>query len=1014
MSTGKVALADHDFRLAEDAFRLVLDHASSPSTETNTRLTEFIQENGTVPLSEKTKALLTRCRAGARGLRQRLDERRSAYYDVRIAEDHLDAAEQLLDADFANEADKRIQLAADSLSESKLAIEPTGLKERFPVMPRDYDYSAVVVEYEQAVKTKASVATRLKLLEYLDRDTKWSIRAERIRYQGITHANRGEFADAVRCAEDLFFLQRVYGASWRTESMRPEVARASDDPMVAVTMLFSAALLKMVPPKERRAGAAEWLISAVGPSNKIKKATLEQALAGEIGNYSDPLGRVLVVAWGLNFTDDELAIGQSLKRMSLWEPELGWLAERLTSALRVDRYREARSKLSAVLTRSISVFPDWILSVLDRLWRGGRPDTDLPINEINVWRNVSRNLSAFASAMAAGQALQRDILLRLLAHAQYDQAIGHGLKSILAGIHKAIAALEFVSEKPQVSVTLEESASVVRDGLVRVVIAIANTGVVGIHHIELGSQTGSELLPGDANDPVYRVAVLLVPGQVEIVSIPCRIRGSVGDTKSLGLRVSFDGHDGQRFEHLPQGFVVTLRRPSEILSIDRRTLFGLFSQDGAEVTDRKKNFYGRGTEIDDLISRLIVQERSELTLIGGMRRVGKTSLAKVFLSVAAEEYDSIGVFVDFKQYADHSDEQALGSRMQPWRTLGFLASRILDYQLDGVYVREFFGYSGFGWRDELLSTFRDSALPADLLRDMLCEIAGLVSCRVFLIVIDELDFLANYWSEGGYARGNVSQLFNVLRGLSSEKDGALGKFRWLLCGSDVCEQMFSDYTNPLYGSISKIELKEMTQDETFEMLDGPLRRLEGEPVSMSEQAKIEMFELTRGFPYFVNVLGRNICSIIADEPVDLISRRHVRWAVDQTMPSSDSPHAPPTYGRVLEPVADHPERPILLYVMSVISHYTRTEEPFLSFDDVVRLSEELVGGLGRSCIQEAVSTLLSFRMLESISHGEHLQLGVRLPLIRRLIQVDQSHSLLMRKEYLRRYLLSTSQEELGE
>ncbi|WP_157823782.1 ATP-binding protein [Melittangium boletus] len=1002
LMVGKAALADKRFVVALEAFRLVIDHDAAPEdAQGKSAIKSFLDkaghfaevgEEGPTERSSTLQQLLTR-------LEQDMLQRRQDCFDVTAVEPLL-AEARLLEATELEALASTLEQAKERLAQAPLSDEPPGLAALLqpPETPRIQEpgrFAALQREYTSCGADRTGVARRLEILAEISVPRglqRTAFLAELARVRALAYAYAGDGDAARQCCEVLFFLQRRWGSEWAQKKVG--ALRPPEDPLNAVVLLVSTHLIVRIP-EEHRGVAAEWLAKTLG-SGPTTPEHMKAALAADTAR--DHLARLLNVCWMLPADDSEPLMVASLRRMTLWEENAGWLAESLAGLLRTEADVNARRQLGYLLTNHIAKDHEWTLNVLDHLARSGRSDEVMPLGEQQTWNLIRRNLATFGRSIGAQRAAQRDQLLRLLLVAQRNNH-GKSFVATLHGIQQALVEMNVPSDPPELHVYLEETHATVDGTAVDFVLALENRGSDIIHEMRIVSQSQSQIIVGE-DEPLV-LDELLNPRQINISQIKGRLRSAdENSTTALGLRITYRGHDDRAYEKL-LNVIIPKRSKAAIPVLERRTLKQLFSESGNEVSKVGRNFFGRERELDELQFRLLDQELPEGLVLRGMRRIGKTSLARVFLEQARAQ-GAVTAFVDFKQYSGQGDNQQLS--LAPWRMCSFLATRILEGSVEDKPLYMLLGYKGFQWKEQIHKEFSDSRFPSDLLRGMLEEVARQIDPNPMIVVVDELDYLVNYW-EKAESRQYVYDFFNMMRSLLSPGGGPLRSFRWLLSGSDRCASMFGDYQNPLLGSITQLSVHSMTREECTKLLTAPFWTLAGRPITITQAALREVYEVTGGFPFFVQLLGSRLCNVLLERPSDLVSRWHVREAVRRSLPSDGVAEAAAPYDKVLEPIKDHPDHPLLEYLLSLIARRTTDEEPRVRFEDVLQLSEEQVGTrLSRSRVMGLCKLLDTYKMIVIEDENGRLYYRIRFPLVRRLVQTKYDYSPAVTKELALRHL----------
>ncbi|NPC46772.1 AAA family ATPase [Corallococcus exiguus] len=1010
ITLGKAAMADSRFVLALEAFRLAIDHAADNDDTGKSALKAFLDKMGSFESTEETDTESRRpaFHQAFERLEQDTARKRQDFFDVAALEKHLEHIKGSLVSEQWDAVAAGLEQAKQQLRDSKLCNEPPGLVVLLspPNTPRAIQqsdrFTALRKEYTALGADPAQVARRLAILREFSvpRDApvqRTAFLAELARVRALEYAYAGEGDAARQCCEVAFFLQRRWAVEWQVRKVG--VPRPPEDPMHAVVLLVATHLLARVP-VEHKAASAEWLAPFLKNSS-VTPEHLKAALAADTAR--EHLARLLGVCWMLPTDDSERALVQSLRRISLWEESPGWIAEHLAGLLRTEADLNARRQLSYLLSSHVAEDHEWALDFLGHLARSGRSEEAMPHGEQQTWNLVRSNLAIFGRSIGAQRVTQRDQLLRRLLLAQHSK-LSKSFAATLDGIKEALVELNVPSDPPQLHIFLEETHATVEGSTVDFVLALENRGIDIIDEMRVTSQSQSQIVVGE-DEPLLLTKDLLHPRQTTISRVQGRLRSpdDQGST-TLGLRITYRSHDERSYEKL-LNVVIPTRARTAIPVLERATLKQLFSESGNEVSKVGQNFFGRERELEELQLRLLDQELPEGLILMGMRRIGKTSLARVFLE-RAKERGAATAFVDFKQYSGRGDGQE--SPLAPWRTCSFLATRLLESTVGGTLLAARLGFTGFRWKQNVHQEFSKAPFPTDFLREILEEMARQLAPQTMVVVVDELDYLVNFWESSAHRR-DVYDFFNMMRSLLSPGEGPLRTFRWLLSGSDRCSSMFADYQNPLHGSIKQQPVHSMSQQECDQILQEPFASLEGRPITINASALREVFEVTGGFPFFVQMLGSRLCNVLLERPSDLVSRWHVREAVRRSLPSDSVAEAPAPYDKVLEPIKDHGDHPLLEYLLSLIARKTSEEEPRVRYEEMLQASEELLGAeLPRARVMAMCKLLAAYKMIAIEDENGRLYFRIRFPLVRRLVQTKYDYSLAVTKEQALRHLTNAA------
>lgn len=1001
IAVGDHALAEQRLGLAIEAFRATIALSHAPDSEESVQDAERLLSAHALPdeeLAHPSQMPERQFEDEIRFLEVLLRQKRDAYFQTVDAE--LMLTQVRSSSVPTEEISQKLLVVRELLEKAPLLDEPTGFGERFvpaglkqaspnerPIErtkylsvlgdPPDFDRAVALLTDSGRILggSRESVGYR-------------ALQAEWARVQALRHGLSGDFETARRFCEDLYFLQRRHGKRW--SERRLSTPQPPDEPLLAVQVLFAANLLSRAQSAEQAADPAVWLAEKARSKGNFSPDALRRALQAQSVRDGN-LSRLIGVMWSLPPDDSEHALIRSLHRMSLWEGTPGALGAMLAGQLRENSDANARMKLAFMLTNYALSEPDFGLSLLDQLVGAGQGELG------RKWKNLRRHLDLYTRArhiqerkVIFGKLLELTLLVSSTQGRSYQQCV--------EGIRHALLLQAPPSAAPLLKVMLEEDLATTDGEQLEFVIALRNTGSELIHNIRITHASLSQVhIAG--NEGCWTLSEPLTVNQTVVLRVPGICAVPEGQAAvSLGLKLTYMGPDDRLFEYLAS-FTLRRRRRDDLPHFERGQMLKMFTDSGVEVTLEGTNFFGRGTELQTLHVQLRDKWPPEPLMLEGMRRIGKTSLAKVFLRQAKQEND-IDIFVDFKRYANHG-----GDLVPPWRVFGFLVTELLSSELArNQTLGTKLGFGGVGWREKVYQQFKDSLAPSQLLRDLLEHAAIAADERRILMVLDELDYFVNYWLSDGEGRNNVYDFFNVLRGLFSEQHGPLGCYRWLLCGSDRCSDMFGHYTNPLYGSIAKTKIKGVSMDECRQILRGPFARSYPQ-IQITEQVFTELYELTRGIPFFVQIIGNRLCSVLLEHPTDLVSRWHLRQAVARSMPNNTKGESSAPYDRLLEPLGDCAEQPLLNFVLALIAAHTTDEEPTVKFDDILVYSEQYIGSrLSSGTLHALLQRIEGYQIIQIRPQGKLNFYEISFPLVRQLLQAKYEYSIPVVKEAAVRYL----------
>jgi hypothetical protein len=922
------------------------------------------------------------------------DRARDAWRDTSTIDALLGKATEAVASRDTSQLEEHLTAFDRALAEAALVSEPPATHDRslyqLTLPPGDArvlrraDYFPLLTDEADEVRARAMLGSFAKKAPG---DVVHALEAEAARLSARERAFRGDLEGVRLACECMYFLALRWGESWESKEKNFPAPVPPSDPLFAVSTLLACNIIA----RWVRAGApgdpATWLGKL--PHQAIREQHISAALAGhgEAGFVHELLRLLAAASYLPPDHEADLALIRGLRGMTTIGGDSGLIARVMGLFRHVDDMVRARWGLAKPLTVALHGEADFALQAFDQMFRSGRREDDIPVSERETYRGLRLTMERYAHATGRRLRPAWEKLLGATTQLVVFKSVRH-MHAPLEAMRSVLAAMDFEIVPPHVRVALEEPFAVVDGPRATITLAIKNEGDDPVRELTLYSLPKSQFLLGTKQEP-WRIEEPLESQQEIIHRVAATIvnPGHPGPY-TLDLQVECRGINDAPVALPPLSLTVRPRQEAQIPKIERSVLQQLFYETGIEVSEQGKNFFGRDEELAELETRLLHKDPPDALLVQGMRRVGKTSLTKVF-AAKAEKAGHRAVFVDFKQFAGPGEHE---STMAPARSFGFLATRLLELPLpSGKRLATNFGYEGFKWKSQVIEDFKTNELPADMLREILIEVAQQLPGEGSIVfVVDELDYLVDPW-EHPASRAHVYDLLNVLRGLIASQTGPLKRYRWVLCGSDRCKQMFESYDNPLYGSIAPITIKGVHPEDCEAMLEGPFGRCD---IDVTEEALAEVFVLSQGFPFFINILGSRLCKVLATSPTDVISRWHVREAVALSMPANRQQEPPAPYDRLLEPIADRArtrgpvEEALLKLILGVIASRTSDAVPEVTSEAVISLVEKHVGTrVSRKQVMDTAHVLTDFDWVsETPREGDELAYQIRLPLLRRFVR----------------------------
>jgi len=217
--------------------------------------------------------------------------------------------------------------------------------------------------------------------------------------------------------------------------------------------------------------------------------------------------------------------------------------------------------------------------------------------------------------------------------------------------------------------------------------------------------------------------------------------------------------------------------------------------------EAREELFDREGELNEL--EAYAKSSSPLILVLGVRRIGKTSLLKVFIN----ESDYPAIYVDARKLSEYGYSKAGLYRVlaESFNKQRRLVERLVEYlkRIKGIRVLDI-GVE-FDWRSKELSL---SSILEKL--DEYAEEEG----KFFLVVIDEAQELR-------YLRGHGRIDFRSIIAYAYDN---LHYVKFILSGSEVGVLHeflgFNNYTSPLYGRVrSIVTLERFSRDKSVEFLE---------------------------------------------------------------------------------------------------------------------------------------------------------------------------------------------------
>lgn len=236
-------------------------------------------------------------------------------------------------------------------------------------------------------------------------------------------------------------------------------------------------------------------------------------------------------------------------------------------------------------------------------------------------------------------------------------------------------------------------------------------------------------------------------------------------------------------------------------------------------------------------------------LLYGHRRMGKSSVLQNLSRLRLPEKS---VLVDFNL-------QRIGRVRSTAELLHGLSLKLYDAARKA-------GLSGSALAEPAETDFLDAGKNPYLALDRFLDRLGtLRDGHRFLVTIDEFELI-----EEQIDAGRIDpQLLSVFRGV-------VQTYPWLvmaLAGLHRLEELRHDYWNPLFGSVSAIEVSFLSEPAARTLMTAPTPDF---PLDYDTKAMARIYELTHGQPYLIQLICHSLVSrynrLLSEEPVPPLRR----------------------------------------------------------------------------------------------------------------------------------------------
>ncbi len=273
------------------------------------------------------------------------------------------------------------------------------------------------------------------------------------------------------------------------------------------------------------------------------------------------------------------------------------------------------------------------------------------------------------------------------------------------------------------------------------------------------------------------------------------------------------------------------------------------------AVDTPEMFFGRQDVLDFLSANLIGKHQSNVIILQGNRRTGKSSILKQVVNRDLFAPD-IPVYVDCQGLGQLTDQSFFYKLARAiWRGL---AGR-KDVEAPLRVRREDFS------EDDPFYDFQD----------VLDGLTAAVPSRRIILLIDEFEVIDMAIREGRLSRlvlENLRHLFQHRHDLAA-----------VLTGSYRLSRLSQEYWSILFGLGLKRQVGFLDEGAARQLITKPLASL----VTYSDEAVERILQLTACQPYFVQMVCHDLVNVLNDRKTTYVTQSDVEAAAQETLISAD-------------------------------------------------------------------------------------------------------------------------------
>ncbi|TEU16945.1 MAG: hypothetical protein E3J21_09540 [Anaerolineales bacterium] len=349
------------------------------------------------------------------------------------------------------------------------------------------------------------------------------------------------------------------------------------------------------------------------------------------------------------------------------------------------------------------------------------------------------------------------------------------------------------------------------------------------------------------DEPVWRLGWLF-PG--ETFSWGARVRFDKPEVVHIECTISYTRADGsplQRTTRLTVEAVPAAQVPFAPIQPNPYITGG--------AVDTPEMFFGRQDVLDFLSTNLIGKHQSNVIILQGNRRTGKSSILKQVVNRDLFA-PHVPVYVDCQGLGVLTDQRFFYKLAREiWKTLARRSDVDTPPQIKRADLSE----------DDPFYDFRE----------VLDRLVSVIPGRRVILLIDEFELIDSAIQKGEL---NPIVLENLRHLFQHRHDLAV-----VLTGSYRLTRLSQEYWSILFGLGLKREIGFLDEHAVRQLITQPLEDI----VTYSDEAVNRIIQLTACHPYFVQMVCFNVVNVLNEQKTTYVTQSDVEVAAQETLTSAD-------------------------------------------------------------------------------------------------------------------------------